>query len=80
MKFNDAGENFASEKACKYQYFCIKIGYSGPQTPQRNNRVEQKSQILYRRIRAMLNDAGVDGEFVKDYGLNVLLLLLILRN
>jgi hypothetical protein len=36
---------------------------SGPRTPQRNGKVERKFQSLYGRIRAMMNDSEIDGEF-----------------
>jgi hypothetical protein len=61
----DAGENFALEKLCKQQNVDVKFKFSGPRTPQRNGKVERKSQTLYGRIRAMFNDAGIEGAFCK---------------
>jgi hypothetical protein len=43
----------------------VKFKFSGPRTPQRNGKVEQKFQTLYGRIRAMFNDAGIEGNFRK---------------
>jgi hypothetical protein len=63
LRLDDAGENYALEKACKHEKLCIKFEYSGPRTPQRNGKVEQKFQMLYGKIRAILNDAGVEGDF-----------------
>jgi hypothetical protein len=63
LRLDDAGENYALEKACKHEKLCIKFEYSEPRTPQRNDKLEQKFQRLYGRIRAMLNDAGVEGDF-----------------
>jgi hypothetical protein len=57
------GENYALEKAYKDEKLYIRFEYTGPQTPQRNGKVERKFQTLYGRIRAKLNDAGVDGDF-----------------
>jgi hypothetical protein len=62
LRLDDAGENYALEKACKHEKLCIKFEYSGPGTPQRNGKVEQNFQTLYGKIRAMLNDAGVEGD------------------
>jgi hypothetical protein len=43
--------------------FGIKFEISGPRTPQRNGKVDRKFQTLYGRIRAMLNGAGLEGEW-----------------
>jgi hypothetical protein len=40
----------------------MKFEFSGPQTPQRNGKVERKFQIFFGRIRAMLNSAGVEDQ------------------
>jgi hypothetical protein len=37
----------------------VKFEFSGPQTPQRNGKVERKFQTFFGRISAMLNSAGV---------------------
>jgi transposase InsO family protein len=63
LRLDDAGENYALKKACKHEKLCIKLAYSGPRTPQRIGKVERKFQTLYGKIRAMLNDAGVDKDF-----------------
>jgi hypothetical protein len=65
LRLDDAGENFALEKLCKQQHVDVKFEFSGPKTPQRNGKVEQKFQTLYGRIRAMFNDAGIKGDFRK---------------
>jgi hypothetical protein len=49
LRLDDAGENYALD--------------SGPCTPQRNDKVERKFQTLFGRIRAMMNDSGIEGEF-----------------
>jgi hypothetical protein len=43
--------------------------------------VQRKFQTIYGIIRAMMNDSGVEyvGIFAMDYGLNVLILLLIME-
>jgi hypothetical protein len=51
------------EKECNQHNLAIKSEYSGPHTPQRNRKVEQKFQALYGRIREMMNDSEIDGEF-----------------
>jgi hypothetical protein len=65
LRVNEAGENFALEKLCKQQNFNVKFEFSGPRTPQRNGKVGQDFQTLYGRIRAMFNDAGIEGDFCK---------------
>jgi len=65
LRLDDAGENFALEKFCKQQNLQVKFEFSGPRTPQRNGKVERKFQTLYGRIRAMMNSAGIEGEFRK---------------
>jgi hypothetical protein len=62
VRFDDAGENKSLEKLCKQEGLGIQFEYSGPKTPQRNGRVEQKFQTLYGRVRAMLNGAGIQDE------------------
>jgi hypothetical protein len=37
--------------------------YNGLRSSQRNGKVERKFQMLYGRIRPMLNVAGVEGDF-----------------
>jgi hypothetical protein len=63
LRLDNAGENYALEKECKQQNLAVKFEYSGPRTPQRNGKVERKFQTLYGRIRAMMNDSEIDGEF-----------------
>jgi hypothetical protein len=65
LRLDDAGENVALENLCKQQNVDVKFEFSGPRTPQRNGKVEQKFQTLYGRIRAMFNDAGIEGDFRK---------------
>jgi hypothetical protein len=65
LRLGDAGENFALEKLCKQQNVNVKFEFLGPRTPQRNGKVERKFQTLYGRIRAMFNDAGIEGDFCK---------------
>jgi hypothetical protein len=57
LRLDDAGENFALEKACKQRHLELQFEFSGPRTPQRNGKVEMKFQTLYGRIRAMFNDS-----------------------
>jgi hypothetical protein len=47
LRLDDAGENFALEKLCKQQNVNVKFEFSGPRTPQRNGKVEQKFQTHY---------------------------------
>jgi hypothetical protein len=65
LRLDNAGENFALEKLCKQQNVDVKFEFSGPRTPQRNGMVERKFQTLYGKIRAMFNDAGIEGDFRK---------------
>jgi hypothetical protein len=64
LRLDDAGENYALEKEYKQQNLAVKFEYSGPRTPQRNGKLERKFQTLYGRIRAMMNDTEIDGEFL----------------
>jgi hypothetical protein len=63
LRLDDAGENYALEKECKQQNLAVKFEYSGPRTPQRNGKVERKFQTLHGRIRSIMNDSKIDGEF-----------------
>jgi hypothetical protein len=38
----------------------LQFEFSGPRTPQRNGKVERKFHTLYRRIRAVFNDSGIE--------------------
>jgi transposase InsO family protein len=63
IRLDDAGENYALEKACNQHNLKIKFEYSGPRTPQTNGKIERKFQTLYGRIREMMNDSGIEGDF-----------------
>jgi hypothetical protein len=43
--------------------FEMKFDFSGPHRPQRYKEKERKFQALYERVRATLNDAGINCEF-----------------
>ena len=62
LRLDDAGENFALEKACKQRQLGLQFEFTGPRTPQRNGKVKRKFQTLYGRIRAMFNDSGIADE------------------
>jgi hypothetical protein len=62
IRCDDAGENMTMKNDPEIKSFGIKFEFSGPRTPQRNGKVERNFQILYGRIRAMLNGAGLEGE------------------
>jgi hypothetical protein len=63
LRLDDAGENYALEEECKQQNLTVKFEYSGPRTPQRNGKVDHKFRTLFGRIRLMMNDFEIDGEF-----------------
>ena len=63
MRLDDDGEYYELEKPCKQENLRIKFEFSGPLTPKRNGKVERKFQNLYGRIREMMNDSGIEGEF-----------------
>ena len=44
LRLDDAGENFALEKACKQQQLGVKFEFSGPRTPQRTERLKGGSK------------------------------------
>jgi hypothetical protein len=59
---DDSGENKAFYNACRSNGYLIKFEFSGPRTPQHNGKDERKFQTLFGRIRAMLNDAGLEND------------------
>ena len=59
VRCDDAGENKSLEQLCKQLSMGVQFEFSGPRTPQRNGRVEQKFQTLFGQVRAMLNGAGI---------------------
>ena len=61
-KFDNAGENVATQKAFEEQGFGIKIEYTARETPQQNGMVERAFATLYGRIRALNNHAGFEKE------------------
>jgi hypothetical protein len=63
LRLDDAGEIHGLEKECRQQNLGIKFEYSGPRTPGRNGKVDRKFQTLFVRIRAIINDSEIDGEF-----------------
>jgi transposase InsO family protein len=62
IRCDDAGENMTTKNDPEIKSFGIEFEFSGPRTPQRNGNVERKFQTLYGRIRAMLNEDGLEGE------------------
>ena len=63
IRLDDAGENYALEKACKQQKFESQTRIYRTSYASRNEKVERKFQTQYGRIRAMMNDLGIEGEF-----------------
>jgi hypothetical protein len=59
---DDSGENKSFYNACWSNDFLIKFDFFAPRTPQRNYKVERKFQTLYRCIRAVPNDAGLEND------------------
>jgi hypothetical protein len=59
IRCKDLGENKALFDECKSKGYNVKFEFYGPQTPQRNGKVERKFQNFFGRIRAMLNSAVV---------------------
>jgi hypothetical protein len=62
IKCNYARENITMKDDPEVKTFGVKFEFSGPRTPQRNDKVERKFQDLYGRIRSMLNGAGLQGQ------------------
>jgi hypothetical protein len=54
IRCNDSGENKALFDEYILKGSNMKFEFSGPQTPQRNAKVERKFQTFFGRIRAML--------------------------
>jgi hypothetical protein len=59
---NDLGENKALFDERRPGGYNVKIELSGPQTPQRKGKVEREFQPYFGRIRAILNNAGVNDQ------------------
>jgi hypothetical protein len=62
IRYGNTGENMIMRHDPEIKSFEVKFEFSGPITPQRNGKVERKFQILYGRIRSMLNGAGLEGQ------------------
>jgi hypothetical protein len=62
IRCDNAGKNMTMKNHPEIKSSGIKFEFSGPRTPQRNGKVERKFQILYGRIRAMLNGANLEGK------------------
>jgi transposase InsO family protein len=62
IRCDDAGENIALKNHLDVKMYGVKFEFSGPRTPQRNGKVERNFQILYGRIRSILNAAGLEGQ------------------
>jgi hypothetical protein len=60
IRCDDSGENKSFDDECCASEHNIKLDFSGPRTPQRNGKVERKFQIFFGRIRAILNNAGLE--------------------
>jgi hypothetical protein len=65
IRCDNAGENMTMNNDPEIKSLGIKFKFSGPKSPQRNQKVERKFQTLYGRIRAMLNEDNLEGE-LKD--------------
>jgi hypothetical protein len=57
-----ATKNMALFEECQSKGYGIKFEFSGPQTPQQNGKVEREFQTFFRRIRAILNSAGLKNQ------------------
>jgi hypothetical protein len=56
------GENKDLFEECQSKVYNVKFGFSRLQTPQRKGKLERKFQTFFRRIREMLNGAGVNDQ------------------
>jgi hypothetical protein len=57
---DDSGENKSIYGSCRANGHRINFEFSGPRTPQHNGKVERKFQTFYGRIRAILNNGGLE--------------------
>jgi transposase InsO family protein len=60
IRCDDSGENKSFCKTCCAIGHNIKFEFSSPRTPQQNGKVERKFQTFFGRIRAILNNAGLE--------------------
>jgi hypothetical protein len=60
IRCDDSGENKSFQNACLASGHNIKFEFSGPRTPQQNGKVERTFQTFFGRIRAILNNAGLE--------------------
>ena len=60
IRCDNAGENKTAEQMCKSEGLNVVFEYTAPNTPQQNGKVERKFATLYGRVRATLNQAGLE--------------------
>jgi hypothetical protein len=65
IRWDDSGENKSFHNALCSNRNNIKFEFLGPRNPQQNGKVERKFQIFFGRIRAALNNAGLE-EVIKS--------------
>ena len=62
FRCDDAGENKKFEKMLEKTNFLPKFEYTGRSTPQHNGMVERAFATITGRVRAMMKEAGVEGQ------------------
>jgi hypothetical protein len=63
---NDSGVNRSINDNFDVKSFGVTFEFSGPRTPQRNEKVERKIQTFYVRIRSILNGTNLKDELRSD--------------
>ena len=79
LRLDDAGENFALEKACKQQQLGVTFEFSGPRTPQRNEKWKESSKPSMEKSEQCLMHRELMVRFDMDFGQNVHLQHLSMR-
>ena len=66
IRCDNAGENKALQKLCMEKGLGITFQFTAPNTPQQNGVVERSFATSYGRMRAILNEAGINGPLRKS--------------
>ena len=75
LRCDSAGENTKFKADVEKDGLNVEFEFTAPRTPQHNGKVERKFATLYGRLRAMLDEAGLDAKKKAHYGLMLLILL-----
>ena len=67
IRCDNAGENYKFEEAAKKEKLGLEFEFTARNTPQQNGQVERAFAATYGRMRAMMHEAGINGDERKKY-------------